>query len=233
MNDNNLNQLIINAGQPPLVYKFYDKETMSFMTDNALKRAGLYPQLPGPVDVEMLSEDISQRVEFCSLPLQYEGATQFIYGEKPIIFFNEEWMNSDAPYRKHRWRFMAAHECAHIIFQDMLFQEACRRILRRNPQFDVKATNPLLFFNNNQPYIWYECQANIGAANLLMPREHLNTIITSAIDEIVDKHPHADSISNDYIVNSIAEEVSNVFDVSFTAAKIAVKDNLGIRRRPH
>lgn len=229
MNNDCLNKRLINAGQPPLVYKFYDKETMSFMADNALERAGLYPQHPGPVDVEMLAEDISQRIEFLSLPLQYEGATQFIYGEKPIIFVNEALMNSTAPYREHRWRFMNAHECAHIIFQDVLFQEACRRILRHNPQFNVNADNPLLFFSNSRTYKWYEYQANVGAANLLMPREHLNTVITSTMDQIADKHKTADYINSDYIVNTLAEEVSYVFNVSFTAAKIAVRDYFGIK----
>lgn len=226
MNNDCLNKRLINVGQPPLVYKFYDKEELSFMTDNALKREGLYPQHPGPVDVELLAELISKRVEFCSLPLQYEAATQFIYGEKPIIFFNEAFLNSNSPYREHRWRFMTAHECAHIILQDMLFQEACRRILRNNPQYDVNSANPLLFFDNNRSYIWYEWQANAGGANLLMPREHLNTVITSTIDHIIHKHKTSDSISRDYILNSIAEEVSHVFNVSFTAAKIAVRDNL-------
>lgn len=218
-----------NAQEPELVYRRYSDAELENKPTTQLKLAGLYPEKPGEVDVELFAEKIAD-VAYADLPPGVHALTQFAYEGKPVILISnrvEEFENDEELFR--RFKFNVAHECGHVIMQNELYRQACERAIRarmRNSvspsQGEAPARCRLTFLRVNAGYRWYEWQASTAGAHLLMPPEHLRYVIGQQLLEAATKTPTR-FLSEYSLQYRIEHTVRSIFRVSKATAEIAVE----------
>ncbi|MBE6419932.1 MAG: ImmA/IrrE family metallo-endopeptidase [Akkermansiaceae bacterium] len=210
-----------NAHTLPLVHRHYSEQELESMPITQLKKFDLYPNKPEPVDIESLADSISDHVDYCNLPDNLMGATQFIYGAKPIILLNNKHFTDADVASTRRSLFTIGHECGHIIMQDALFQLACERNIRRKTNSASALPNYRpLFHQNSAKCDWREWQANTAAAHLLMPPEHVHSVIQNVLKNNRYDAESRNLMHCNYILEAINFSLSEIFNVSYTAAKI-------------
>lgn len=232
-NNNEITEQLNNTVPPPLVYKYYSEQELEDMPIAQLKKYNLYPDQPEPTKVETLADLISDHVDYRQLDTGILGATQFIYGGKPIIFLNDSPIPKDNQSLQRRFLFTVAHECGHIIMQDSLFQQGCRKLLQRNvalPSTGISC-GPL-FLKENNSCIWYEWQANTAAAHLLMPPEYLHMVIQEEL--CLDYNPSAhNTLHHAVFLKQIYNRLKDTFNINYSVAKIATERYLKKYRRQY
>ena len=226
-----------NAQEPALVYRRYSDAELENKPTTQLKLAGLYPDHPGEVDVELFAEKIAHVAYADLLPGMY-ALTQFSYEGKPVILISnrvEEFENDEELFR--RFKFNVAHECGHVIMQNELYRQACERSIRARMksavspfQGEVPPRRCLAFYRENAGYRWYEWQASTAGAHLLMPPEHLRSVIGQQLLESVTKPPTR-FLSVYSLQYRIEQTVQSIFRVSKATAEIAVERYF--KTRPH
>ncbi len=210
-----------NAEALPLVRRYYSDQELETKPITQLKHYGLYPDKPEPVDIESLAESISDHVDYCDLPDEILGATQFIYGAKPIILLSNKLFEDSAASSIRRALFTISHECGHIIMQDELFQLACARKSRKTA--NTASPSPFyrpLFYKTSGKCDWREWQANTAAAHLLMPPEHVNTVIQNELKRSGYDAESRNLFHCNYILTELTLSISKTFNVSYAAAQI-------------
>jgi hypothetical protein len=212
---------------------WFERDEIEAIVDDELNRAGLVPSRARPVvDLERFVEqhlraDLDQ---YATLDTDVLGLTEFRSGKSPRISINQNLTGAalddeDASLSlMGRWRATVAHECAHVLLHQVLFQVDTRqadlfggdggepaarahglmRCLKRDVGHGVQASD------------WREVQANLGMAALLMPRHLFCVIATEAISALGISTPTAGSPD----ASVLATEVAERFGVSHQAAKI-------------
>lgn len=208
-----------NAHALPLVHKYYSEQELENMPITQLKKFGLYPNKPEPVDIESLADSISDYVDYCNLPDEIMGATQFIYGRKPIMLLSNKLFIDDDVTSIRRALFTIAHECGHIIMHDKLFQLACERDRGKKTSSASPIYQPL-FHQNSAKCDRREWQANTAAAHLLMPPEHVHTVIHNELQRSGYDEESRNLLHCNYVLCEIYCALSKTFNVNNAAAKI-------------
>lgn len=216
---NDLIARLTNASPPLLQRRHFSEQELEGMPTAQLKHFQLYPDKPEPVDIDLLADEISQKVDFCELADDILGATEFRYGEKPNILLNEKIFRDETPETQGRNRFVIAHECGHIIMQDALFQTACKACLQRRNQAKTHLLS-YTFFKNYSNYVWYEWQANTAGAHLLMPPEYVHVIIQNTLQQERYDEESRSSMHCGLVLYSMYSQIRDTFNVSYTAACI-------------
>jgi len=220
----------------------FDQAEIESMAEGKLSKADLMPSIDSPVvDIERLIESHLQvgLDQHAELDPEVLGVTEFPPGRPPRISINIDLTNSaldaetDAPGLLGRWRATLAHEAAHVLLHQVLFDldpnqgamfalegghETPRlmRCLKREVAFAGEARD------------WREVQANRGMPGLLMPRSIFQQVARREFDRLglaVGTAVGSDS------VNRVASALARQFEVSRQAASIRL-ETMGLVKPP-
>jgi len=167
----------------PFLSRFwYEDAEFELITANALRRHDLYPDQPGPVNIELFAE-----LEF-KIPYRFEKLPKGILG---TIHFSE-----DGPHEiiltkgldrpgfvtiNRSCRSTLAHECGHGLLHGELFAELWRnyrRCQKRGAAHLTKFEERMEDLNaGHTEKKWWEYQANRAMSSLLVPKDLLQACI--------------------------------------------------------
>jgi hypothetical protein len=217
---------------------WFDHAEIESMAEGELRKAGLLSSVDAPaVDIERFVE-VHLRValdQHADLDPDILGQTQFRPGLPPGISINRDLTNAaldaeaGAPGLLGRWRATLAHEAAHVLLHQVLFDidpnqeslfdsadglEGSRlmRCLKREVTF-VKAVSD-----------WREVQANRAMAALLMPKSIFQEVARLEFDRL--RQLVGTALTSDSS-DRVAGTLSGRFDVSRQAASIRL-ETLGL-----
>lgn len=193
----------------------YQNTAVPFVGDEEIKRKAdnLRKKLWGnkiPVDVEKIIE-IKLKIKIIPIPGLFKLCSvdsQISSDFASILVDQSSYLNNET----NRIYFSLAHELGHYVLHKDLFIS-----------LKIKSIDDVFAFVKNIPekqYSFLETQANKFASHFLLPRE----ILFNIRKEIVEKYNELKSI-NDRVINSyIAGSVAKKFEVSPSAAELALND---------
>lgn len=170
----------------------------------------------------MLAELIAD-TRYTDLPEGIHGVTIFSRIGKPWILLSNTISNPTPGEAYGRLKFITAHECGHAILHNLLY----RRYWQQRGGWS-SADNPdcencyCCYLNACSDYRWYEWQANTVAGNLLMPPEHLETVLS---DKIVRSgmQSRIAGASPEEAAQLLKNAAIDVFQVSVATAEIGIE----------
>lgn len=214
------------------------QDEIETLMEDELQRAGLLPRPSAPaVDLECLLEKHLRVAldQYADLPTDVLGLTEFFANGRPRVAINRDLTGSaideddSPPGLVGRWRATLAHEAAHVIVHQPLFESppeqgnlfgeaagATQRLMR------CQKSNVLYRDGGGD---WREVQANRGMAALLMPASLFREVVASLRPSLA---PLAVASSE---ARHIIEDLASAFLVSKRAAEIRL-GTLGFLRSP-
>lgn len=205
----------------PLTHRLWiEEEEFELAALWALQSVRLYPDQPGPVDIELFAETyFACGYGFEKLPADVRGQITFGPHGPAAITLHERLATLDDPRTIQMARSTLAHECSHGIFHSRLFQ-SCRRNAHEDPVLADRSSTL-----DKMPVAvslsWMEYQAQRGMASLLMPAEHVITRLW-ALEAIPSLLPSMPQRQRAHII----DDLSRTFEVSPAVAQYRLNDML-------
>jgi hypothetical protein len=225
-------------GQPRI---WYEPEEIESITEDELKRAGVFPTPKDPVtDLEPLIEvHLKAKLDqYAELSPDVLGVTHFQTRQRVNISINRLLTEAaeETPPRPGvvgRWRATMAHEASHVILHRYLFDPILAGTIVSGsnvakPEYDrlmrclnsnVVPQDSANWNRTRSTKDWREVQANMGMAALLMPRRLFSRIAHQKIDELMLTGLAKGSPSS----NALCLALSEIFRVSKQATAIRLE----------
>ncbi len=169
---------------PGRTWKEIDNDSKKFLKDFSPSLLEELSSFPVVDFIEFRLDMIGYEMELAELPFGKEAETDF---EEKLIRLSEITYNG-IHENNGRNRFTVIHEVGHAILHDSHF----RQILRK------EKPNTKLYRKNIKPYEDPECQANVFAACVLMPTNHIKKLAKD---------------------NVCIQDICEIFKVSYTAVE--------------
>jgi len=164
------------------VYLHFKKDEVDGMCEDELRRSGLLPNSPSPINIELFIErHLGCALDYGDFGEGVLGVTAFDSTGKPTAVGLSAALDNGTSTGQHRLRSTAAHEAGHCILHPVLFMQAlsqslpfenvdpkARRILCRDRDFSGATTRGR----------WWEFQANLAIGGFLVPKK-LGLIVLS------------------------------------------------------
>lgn len=211
---------------------WFEADEVESLIEDELDKSGLLPSMSQPVTrLELFIEGHLGATldQYADLNDQILGATEFRHAAAPRVLINRKLTevidSGNTAIGLHgRWRATLAHEAAHVLLHQRLFQghseaeglfpgppipegaELFMRCLSRNVMGSPMASD------------WREVQANMGMAALLMPRTFFKQTVEHELKSLGES---PDSIkTNSPEFEGVITRLSGLLMVSKAAVKI-------------
>ncbi len=207
------------------LYLHFKKGEIDAMCEAELRRAGLLPAAPTPINIELFIErHLECSLEYGDFGEGVLGVTAFDPSGKPTAVGLSASLDNGTSTGQHRLRSTAAHEAGHCILHPVLFMQAAprslpfenvdpkaRRILCRNPDFSGASTHGR----------WWEFQANAAIGGFLVPQKLGLMVLAPFLREAGLLGLHILPAENR---PQAAAALSDAFDVSRQVSQIRISD---------
>lgn len=201
---------------------WFDELEFEEKAEAVLRRHGLLPEEPGPVNIELLVDlEFGFGYKFEDLPQGELGKISF--GEKgPVeLVINSKLDAYYWPEKNRVCRATLAHEIGHGLLHSELFAMRWQKFLKGSC-FSLNEQSSSLRAGSGDSR-WWEYQANRIMAALLVPRDLLRLAVSRTA--LADKPPHLWN-KGDLIV--LVEHISDSFHVGRTLAERRLKRIYGL-----
>lgn len=200
---------------------YFPEEELVKRPAEILAQYGYLPSEPGPVDIESFVERIADFSYSDNLPDDIDGVTVFAHTGRPRVIIPNRLAMGEASIVY--LRSTIAHECAHVIFHNDCFKQACNECTLGSPLAgSVACRSPQV----DSGYRWYEWQANFAGASFLMPYMHVRTLFKSIIDKWRIPTDPPIFCAMGYLQAMLSSQIQNVFEVGSRMAEIAAEQFL-------
>jgi Zn-dependent peptidase ImmA (M78 family) len=175
-----------------------------------------------PVPIELLIERMG--VDICPLPSLRDrlGLDALTALDRRIIYVDEEYSNT--PRMEFRFRFTLAHELAHMVLHESLFDQAMRNVKDAESWLDLILSLP------PEEHDSAEWQANCFAGLVLVPSESLRASFDrcrkAAAKQMEDLAPKRISAASacPFLWQKAVTRLSREYEVSEQVIEIRLRD---------
>ena len=225
---------------------WFEGDEIEQIMEAELCKSGRFPDPADPsLDIESFLEfHLGVKLDlYAVLEADVLGETRFIKRSRPLILINRDLTSEAGGMRASggrlgRWRATMAHEAAHVILHQRLFEMPVEQELLF--PVDDSSSNPSLLrcLRRNVSFgpvrsDWREVQANRGMASLLMPKKLVSGLVrtivgASSAEDLIGKTPEAGSVA----LTKLVKELGSLCKVSKEAARIRL-ETLSLIRDPN
>ena len=200
---------------------------------DALRTVKLMPATPGPVRIDRFAEKFFKlKLRFMALAEARMGAVQFTdAGKVAGIFICKNLAQDETTVGKRKFRSTVAHECGHGLLHGELFAEKMAAdklqsvLAPGSGEFHSVGETGFLCrgeadLDNMPKYEWWEYQANMAMAALLLPWP----LVTVAAKPFAAKYAEVRPALRDAVIEGAATELAEVFDVNPVMIRFRLKN---------
>jgi hypothetical protein len=194
---------------------WFDEVEFEEVAEATLRRHGLFPDEPGPINIELLVDlEFGFGYHFADLPHGQLGKITFGEDGPVELVLNSRLDHPDQRKINHICRATLAHEVGHGLLHGRLFELLWQQHRARERGDSSLEESQACLQAGPGDSRWWEYQANRVMAALLVPRDLLRMAV--ARTTLADKPPHRWS-KGDLMV--LIEHISDCFNVGRALAE--------------